>query len=184
MKCTLIKYKKGFTLIELLVVIAIIGLLSAVVLASLTSARSKGRDSQRVSELRQIKYALEIYYNANLKYPACLYVATGCVTTLEGSEGMKKIPKDPLTKLNYSYAANGSGANCLSYHLGTSLENNQGNKIMQSGADATPAAICTGSPADFSGLSYRPGGQLCNTSAGTAQPTAAANGETCYDLKP
>ncbi|MES2622994.1 MAG: prepilin-type N-terminal cleavage/methylation domain-containing protein [Patescibacteria group bacterium] len=178
------KSGKGFTLIELLVVIAIIGLLSSIVLASLSSARSNGRDSKRVSEIRQIQYALELYYNSNLQYPTCLYTASGCTTTLQGSAFMKNVPKDPLSGLGYSYAGNGSGANCSSYHLGTSLENNKNNKILQTGSDATVQAICTGSPADFSGLSYAAGGQLCNTTAGIAQPTAVATGETCYDLKP
>lgn len=54
---------KGFTLIELLVVIAIIGIISAIVLVSLSSARARARDAQRLSDMRQIYTALMMYYN-------------------------------------------------------------------------------------------------------------------------
>lgn len=59
----------GFTLIELLVVIAIIGMLSSVVLAALTTARAKSRDARRLSDLRTVQTALELYYNDNGHYP-------------------------------------------------------------------------------------------------------------------
>jgi len=61
--------RRGFTLIELLVVIAIIGILSSVVLASLNSARGKSRDARRISDLRQVKTALEFYFDDNGTYP-------------------------------------------------------------------------------------------------------------------
>ncbi len=54
---------KGFTLIELLVVIAIIGILSSVVMASLSSARAKARDTRRISDLSQIRNALFMYFD-------------------------------------------------------------------------------------------------------------------------
>lgn len=68
------KYSKGFTLIELLVVIAIIGLLSSIVFASLNSARAKGRDTKRMSDLHNIRLALELYYN---KYGTYQVAGTG-----------------------------------------------------------------------------------------------------------
>ena len=63
------KRTRGFTLIELLVVIAIIGMLSSVVLASLNTARAKARDARRVSDLKQMQLALELYYDSNGSYP-------------------------------------------------------------------------------------------------------------------
>lgn len=47
--------KKGFTLIELLIVVSIIGILSTVVLASLSKARSEARVSRAQLELRQLQ---------------------------------------------------------------------------------------------------------------------------------
>ena len=55
--------KKGFTLIELLVVIAIIGILSAIVLASLSTARSKGLDAKIQGQLSGMRAQAELYNN-------------------------------------------------------------------------------------------------------------------------
>jgi len=73
------KKQKGFTLIELLVVIAIIAILSTVVMAGLNSARMKGRDAKRLSDIKQLQAALELCYDSGTGYPSA--AALGIVGT-------------------------------------------------------------------------------------------------------
>lgn len=68
-------FLKGFTLIELLVVIAIIGLLSAVILPAISSSRVKARNSQRLSQIKQIITSLNVYADDN----GGVYPVTGAV---------------------------------------------------------------------------------------------------------
>jgi type II secretion system protein G len=184
---------RGFTLIELLVVIAIIGLLSSVVLASLSQTRSKSRDSRRIADLDQIRKALEIYYHNLGDYPDCLYsgnhsAGTACGTVLEGSGYIPSVPKDPSTSAQYSYAHTSPG-NCAAvsslrkYHLGASLESHS-NSALSADADATRSDVANGGRCfgttgyDFFGLAAVGAGQACGYTDGTVGT------ETCYDLVP
>src|SRR3989344_895564 len=63
-------FSRGFTLVELLVVIAIIGILSTLLLLQLNTARSRARDAKRVSDITQIRTALEQYFEEGNKYVA------------------------------------------------------------------------------------------------------------------
>lgn len=109
------KGQRGFTLIELLVVIAIIGILSSVVLASLNTARQKSRDARRISDIKQLQLACELYYDNNGQYPDGLTDAN-----LVTPGYIAQIPKDPQTGNSYQYAYNGDRSN---YHVGVTLEN-------------------------------------------------------------
>ena len=53
-------HKSGFTLIEILIVIAIVGLLAAIILSSINSAKVKTRNSQRNSDTKQLLNAFSL----------------------------------------------------------------------------------------------------------------------------
>lgn len=114
------KKTSGFTLIELLVVVAIIGLLSTLAVIALGSAREKARDSERLSNLKQIQTALEFYYINNNSYPiqnepavlgagnyACLnmdgFGPSGCSNAY-----MAQVPTDP-SDYRYQYQSEDGG---------------------------------------------------------------------------
>lgn len=137
--------KKGFTLIELLVVIAIIGLLSTLAVVALGSARAKARDAKRLSDLKQVQTALELYYTDNNAYPvaatstilgstnmACLnssgFAATGCTNAYMGA-----VPTDPGSN-SYGYTSAGT-----TYTIAATLESTVNG--LSGGITASPSGI-------------------------------------------
>jgi prepilin-type N-terminal cleavage/methylation domain-containing protein len=77
-------FKKGFTLIELLVVVAIIGILASVVLASLNTARSKGKDASVQSSMSSMRAQAELGVTSSGTYvvDVCTSAAVGGLSTL------------------------------------------------------------------------------------------------------
>lgn len=84
----------AFTLIELLVVIAIIAILSTLSVVALNSARAKSRDARRLSDIKTIRTALELYYNTEGHYPAAIGAGLP-VTSTAGEVYLVKVPTNP-----------------------------------------------------------------------------------------
>ncbi|MEI6191033.1 MAG: type II secretion system protein [bacterium] len=83
--------KKGFTLIELLVVISIIGILSTVVLASLSNARGKGNDARIQSQLSGMRAQAELYTGTGAAFGLAVCATTANTLFDTANNGLGKL---------------------------------------------------------------------------------------------
>jgi prepilin-type N-terminal cleavage/methylation domain-containing protein len=114
------KQRQGFTLIEIMIVIAIIAILASAVLIGLGSTQKAGRDSRRISDLRQVQTALELYHNDKATYPietTWAAMANDLMTDTNISVGT--IPNDPNPGATYYYTNVAGGQD---YVIGAQLE--------------------------------------------------------------
>lgn len=175
------KGRQGFTLIEILIVVAIIAILASVVLVGLGPTQQAGRDARRLSDIREMQNALELFYNKCGYYPGSISggaCSTAAVTggTWTGANGLaamltasgaglgiSTIPSDPSANRTYGY---GVAAGNTTYVVGAALED--ANNSVFTGYTAPP-----GSSADTwiqdSGSGIIAPDHTC--SAGAANPT-------------
>lgn len=132
---------KGFTLIELLLVVAILGILSVISFSSFMGTIARGRDTQRKSDLAQIKKALESFNNDFGVYPdsqtgsilGCMNSSSGAFVKCPASNGgfryyvrsqevnnLLKFPSDPDASRVYYYTFDSSTS---TFALYAALEN-------------------------------------------------------------
>lgn len=107
--------KKGFTVLELLIVVAIIGILSAATLVLLSDTRARGRDAKRLSDMREIEKALNLYHASHANFPVSVATTTlsgedPLSNTLEGENLITELPADPQhPTLTYRYQTDSEG---------------------------------------------------------------------------
>jgi prepilin-type N-terminal cleavage/methylation domain-containing protein/prepilin-type processing-associated H-X9-DG protein len=119
--------RRGFTLIELLVVVAIIAILAAFLFPVFAKARETARQTQCVSNLRQIYHALKLYaddWDETYWLPTPGPINGPYLPYLQ-SKAVLECPSNPTGDGKYSTwkdyfgcKANGEGENCRAWPFG------------------------------------------------------------------
>ncbi len=160
------KSKNAFTLIELLVVIAIIGVLATISVIALQNVRSKARDAKRVGDVKQIRTALEMFFNDNGRYPLTSEFESGSLAT--GTDiYLSRIPESStpadgdctVTENSFSYFSDDGS----DYQLFFCLGSNSGS--LEPGVNiASPSSIVSWACGDDLIISSL-AGHYCNSNA-------------------
>ena len=104
-----IKNKYAFTLIELIIVVVILAILATIAFLTLWNYPTQARDTLRMTDLRNIEKAIELYKVKNWTYPKnninnnfekIFWESNFLEVWL-----LNTLPKDPITKKEYFYEA-------------------------------------------------------------------------------
>jgi prepilin-type N-terminal cleavage/methylation domain-containing protein len=101
--------RSGFTIVELLIVIVVIGILAAIVVVAFNNVQQRGRDSQRLTDLKSINQSILRYHAINNTLPlhsntagsgswerSATEPANQFMTTLAGNGFNVEAPRDPI----------------------------------------------------------------------------------------
>ena len=158
------KKNRGFTLIELLVVIAIIGILSAVVLASLNTARTKGDDAGVKSNLDTVKTQAALYNTNNNSYGSFDNGSGAAATCPAPGASSSSLFGDATVQNAIAAALKDSGASGAT----SCMANAAAYAVSVSRADTTNSAYwCVDSTGISCGINSLTTGTACGTCAST-----------------
>lgn len=115
-----LKKRTAFTLVELMVVVAVIGVLASIAVFNIPGIQKSARDSQRLSDLRQLQTILERVKASEEIYPLSneSYEVKDHAWGSLWNEYNYRVPKDPLPSQKYVYVSDGQ-----SYQLYAKFEN-------------------------------------------------------------